>query len=129
MPPSPLSCYVKVLLIPNGRRSRHPVIDKIRTSERHVLIDPELWFPGFDLGGGGNANGAPVWGAVSQRHVRPGYQACTFSAVVGGRGYCPVRLPRHASRGWSRVGTRLPCTDSCPSVLPFYWPAAALKSP
>ena len=23
----------------------------------------------------------------------------------------PVRLPRHASRGWSRVGTRLPCTD------------------
>jgi len=22
-----------------------------------------------------------------------------------------IRLPRHASRGWSRVGTLLPCTD------------------
>jgi hypothetical protein len=39
-----------------------------------------------------------------------------------------IRLPRHASRGWSRVGTWLPCTDRW-SVIPFYWAAAALKRP
>ena len=39
-----------------------------------------------------------------------------------------IRLPRHASRGWSRVGTWLPCTDRW-SVIPFYWAVAALKRP
>jgi len=39
-----------------------------------------------------------------------------------------IRLPRHASRGWSRVGTWLPCTD-LRSVLPFYWPTRPLETP
>jgi len=60
-------------------------------------------------------------------HVKPGYQACTFSVIQAGR-YRPG-LVWHASRGWSRVGTWLPCPDTVASVPPFYDEIASLKSP
>src|SRR6266851_9786919 len=47
-----------------------------------------------------HANGAPC-GAPPPVTASPGYQACTFVCRVG-RLSC---LARHASRGWSRVGT------------------------
>jgi hypothetical protein len=36
-------------------------------------------------------------------------------------------LARYASRGWSHVGTRLPCPDAQTSVEPFYDENRALK--
>src|ERR1700689_5373775 len=82
------------------------------------------------------ANGAPI-GAPSQLHVRPGYHACNISAglVVPGLRlfssatlYGRIPLPRHASRGWSRVGAWLPCPDQR-SVTPFYWVSSSLERP
>ena len=63
------------------------------------------------------ANGAPSWGAVTN-HTTPGYQACTsLSGRLSALAESPDRL---ASRGWSRVGTRLSCPDVSWSVLSLY---------
>lgn len=64
----------------------------------------------------GKANGVPGAGRRRQ-YVRPGYQACTSIRLSG------TSPARRASRGWSRVGTRQPYSDSR-SVTPFYvgWP-------
>jgi len=75
----------------------------------------------------GNASGAPGRGAAAKNHVRPGYQACTFSVSQPGR-YRSC-LAWHASRGWSRVGTWLPCPDEWTSVAPFYDEITGLDSP
>jgi len=56
----------------------------------------------------------------------PGYQACTFSVSQRGRS-CRPELPWHASRGWSRVGTWLPCPDVPTSVPPLYDENSRLK--
>jgi len=80
----------------------------------------------------------PRSGAPSHGHVPPGYQACTFTAVVGGLWSAPryplalLRplfachgTPPAAGRAWVpgfRVRAKRP-------VLPFYWSAAALESP
>ena len=60
------------------------------------------------------------------RHVRPGlpsaHSLCRVACHGGHRGPAPIhcgRLPWLASRGWSRVGARLPCPD-VESVEPFY---------
>jgi hypothetical protein len=71
------------------------------------------------------ANGAPLPGAPSHGHVPPGYQACTFTAVVGRRWSAPLQLtallrplfachgtPPAAGRAWVpgfRVRTIGPC--------------------
>src|SRR5262245_44754524 len=76
---------------------------------------------------GGHVDGASRGGAVT--HVRPGYQACTsmsLSAVLS----VP---PQRASRGWSRVGARWPCTvcrwfQQLPHPL-FYAALAGRASP
>jgi hypothetical protein len=65
-----------------------------------------------EKGAAGTANGAPFGGAVAC-HVRPGYQACTFSAGVGKPRPCATsrgapsadspaaaRLPRLVARGY-----------------------------
>jgi len=70
---------------------------------------------------------APLAGAPLRNHVRPGYQACTFSVSQAGR-YRSC-LAWHASRGWSRVGTWLPCPDEWTSVAPFYDENTGLQSP
>jgi hypothetical protein len=63
------------------------------------------------------ANGAPSWGAVTT-HATPGYQACTsLSGRLSAVADSPDRL---ASRGWSRVGTRMSCPDVSWSVLSLY---------
>jgi hypothetical protein len=72
-------------------------------------------------GHGGNrpamANGAPSWGAATN-HATPGYQACTsLSGRLSALADSPDRL---ASRGWSRVGTRMSCPDVSWSVLSLY---------
>jgi hypothetical protein len=81
----------------------------------------------------------PVLGRRRNLHVRPGLPSVHLHCR--GRRTVPsaisvvwrllsgsfVRLPRHASRGWSRVGTRLPCPDRSPVAL-FYWCSAWLES-
>ena len=85
---------------------------------------PGGFFPGREIAdprAGGvrrarKANGVPGAGRRRQ-YVRPGYQACTSIRLSG------TSPARRASRGWSRVGTRQPYSDSR-SVTPFYvgWP-------
>jgi len=55
----------------------------------------------------------PSLGAPSPLARQPGYQACTYLCQPGqpARSCDGPDLPRHASRGWSRVGTWLPCPD------------------
>jgi len=66
----------------------------------------------------GTMRTAPLGGAVAW-HVNPGYQACTYTCravhPAGDRyWFSPAgqSVPRLASRGWSRVGARLPCPDA-----------------
>src|ERR1700741_784504 len=62
-------------------RSRGPWSDGAPTAH------PE---EGWRLPGARTADGAPLPGAPSHGHVPPGYQACTFSAVVGRRWSAPL---------------------------------------
>lgn len=75
------------------------------------------------------ANGAPAAGRrrhnttyrVTKRaplHCR-GRPANGLAPFVMAPLHATARLPRHASRGWSRVGARLSCAD-LRSVIPFY---------
>jgi len=50
----------------------------------------------------GNASGAPGRGAAAKNHVRPGYQACTFSCQPGQAATAPAWLdtPPAAGRAW-----------------------------
>src|SRR6185437_6892947 len=74
----------------------------------------------------GKTRTAPQYGAPPPATSSPGYQACTFLCRAGPPSALLPSLPaRHASRGWSRVGTRLPCPDLL-SVRPFYDGSAAL---
>jgi hypothetical protein len=80
---------------------------------------------------------APHAGAPSHLHVRPGYQACTFTAVVG------VFLPRlisqqrpskaeFACHGTPPAAGRawvLGCRVRTVSVLLFYWESARMERP
>jgi hypothetical protein len=56
----------------------------------------------------------PVWGAAASKYV----SLATMRATINCR---PDRsgLAWHASRGWSRVGTRLPCSDVLAVRVPF----------
>jgi hypothetical protein len=63
------------------------------------------------------ANGAPVPGAPSHGHVRPGYQACTFTAVVGRRWSAPLQL-------WRSCGHYSPATARLPRLVARGYPAS-----
>src|SRR5580704_3509783 len=115
-------CQVKVLLMPSGARSRHPVIDHCRQVKARQRSDSQ----GFTATGqfyvtrpeGPDiANGAPV-GAPSPGHVEPGYQACTFTAVVGGRWSAP------RSSIWRSCGHYSPATARLPRLVARGYPAA-----
>lgn len=83
----------------------------------------------------GTANGAPA-GAPFPDTSGPRYQACTSSCRAGHRAAAPPLgagrllpcLPRPASRGWSRVGSRF-AVSGRESVTPFYDGSAVEHSP
>jgi hypothetical protein len=91
--------------------------------------------PGMMCRPAGTANGAPA-GAPFPDTSGPGYQACTSSCRAGHRAAAPpwgagrrsLCLPRHASRGWSRVGSRF-AVSGRESVTPFYDGSAGKHSP
>ena len=87
------------------------------------------------------ADGAPIDGAPSHktRHAKlPSVHLILPGRLSYENRYTPNYsmhplsrhyLPRHASRGWSRVGTQLPCPDVLRSVTPFYDVLACLETP
>ena len=85
---------------------------------------------------GGHSERRPGRGAVAC-HVRSGLPSVHLLCRTGDpacdagdrRPVLLARLPRHASRGWSRVGTRLPCPDVLWSVTPLYDGSAPWKDP
>lgn len=62
------------------------------------------------------------WPGTPPPYVAPGYHACTFIRLSG------TSPARHASRGWSRVGTRWPYADPR-SAVPFYDGSPQLGTP
>jgi hypothetical protein len=106
-------CHLKVLLMPNGNRSRHPNFANTREGETPKVVV-------FQASRAASRNELPArktaprdWGAVA-RHVEPGYQACTLTAGVGRMRSAPpslwrscdhyspalARLPRLVARGY-----------------------------
>jgi hypothetical protein len=63
------------------------------------------------------ANGAPLPGAPSHGHVRPGYQACTLTAVVGRRWSTPLQP-------WRSCGHYSPATARLPRLVARGYPAS-----
>src|SRR5215469_1900978 len=109
-------CHLKVLLMPNGNRSRHPyfaITLRGRDSQSSGFPGPRA----ASMSELPRQKTAPQdWGAVV-RHVKPGYQACTLTAVVGRIRSAPPSL-------WRTCDHYSPATARLPRLVARGYPAA-----